>query len=169
MTLPQSDSSDAQKLQTLKMITLALMGGATSFLLVALYLVFTSTFVIENRPESFLPFAVMVGATWGVSLMLKRQFEQLFSRRFAGDHPWAAYQTLTILRLALSEGPALFGLVGLMIFAPGAAKEQYSKLIVFIFPYLGLIGTGLRHFPSQEKFKDQVRVAKENKASVKKR
>lgn len=158
------DLSDAQKFQNLKIINLAMMAGATMFLMICGFIIYKSSGKTPANEGNFMTFALLVAATWGVSQMLKLQIEMLFRKKLAGENPFNAYQTQLILRMALSEGPALFGLVGLFIFGPGADLSASPGLLIFLLPYLILIATGLRHRPSEEDFRDRVRVAKENAA-----
>ncbi len=158
-----TETTDAQKWQNLKIINLAMMSGATLFLGVCGFVIYSSLGKASARDESMMTFALMVGATWIVSQMLKMQIEVLFQRKLAGENPFAAYQTLVILRMALSEGPALFGLVGLFLFGPGSPVSEMPRLLIFLLPYFSLITTGLRFMPSESDFNDRVRVAKESK------
>ncbi|MDF3129615.1 hypothetical protein P0Y35_10460 [Kiritimatiellaeota bacterium B1221] len=155
--------SDSQKWQNLKVIHLAMMAGATLFLGVCGVVIYNSLGKESAQVGSLMTFALMVGATWVVSQMLKMQIEVLFQRKLAGENPFPAYQSLVMIRMALSEGPALFGLVGLFLFGPGSGAAEMPRLLVFLLPYLSLIFTGLKYMPSERDFKDRIRVAKESK------
>ena len=83
--------TDAQKWKRLKIINLALMSGATMFLLVCGIVIYTSTGKAPSNEGNMMTFALMVGATWVVSQMLKLQIGVLFRRKLAGEDPFPVY------------------------------------------------------------------------------
>jgi hypothetical protein len=95
-----TEAADAVKFRTLKIITLAMMAGATLFLLVCGVIIFTAT---EKTPASeeggMMPFLALVAATWVASQMIKLQIETLFGKKLAGADPFNAYQSLLIMKM----------------------------------------------------------------------
>jgi hypothetical protein len=155
--------SDSQKWQSLKVINLALMSGASMFLGVVIFISLSKE-PASNFKEGYAVFASIVGCIWLGSLVVKSQLSRVFEKKLTEENPFPAYQNLVIIRMALSEGPALFGLVALFLFAPGAEASSYPRLAVFLLPFLSLLVTGLVTRPSEADLKERVRIAKENQS-----
>lgn len=155
--------SDAQKWQVLKVINLALMSGATMFLAVVVFISLSGESSAEPL-DGYPLFATVVGCVWLGSLAVKSQLGRFFEKKLTLEDPFPAYQNLVIFRMAITEGPALFGLVALIIFAPAADPSSYPRLSVFLLPYFNLIWVGLANRPSEADLKERVRIAKENQS-----
>lgn len=156
-------SSDSQKWLSLKIINLSLLTGASMFLAVVIF-ISVSKDPSSTSKEGYMIFATLVGCLWLGSLMVKSQLNRFFEKKLTAEDPFPSYQNLVITRMAITEGPALVGLVALFLIAPGADASMYPRLTIFLLPYLSLIFTGLVNRPSEDDLKERVRVAKENQS-----
>ena len=103
-------------LKTISIIHLALLAGQVMFAIITFIQVGKTQIDIKNSNDPFL-FAVPILAIGGFiasNLMFKQQLSSSLNKDTPNDK-LMGYQTALIIRLALLEGPSLFGIVTYLI------------------------------------------------------
>jgi hypothetical protein len=155
--------TDKQIIQSAVLVNLALMSGMTAFLGFAIYQ------MISGRGADIAPKDpwVFLAVTFGVffscqtaAAVMKRVREPMLLKENAAEQ----YLQSVIVRMAIHEGAAMIGIVGLLMFGRSNPLPAHPETALFLIPYFFLIASGLSNFPTLERFQDQVRLAKENEA-----
>lgn len=141
---------DPKELLPVKVIVGALIAGPTLFLLVTLTII---SGVEPSNEEGSIPIllgivlAMTIGCTMASKVMpgivMKTAMQQNSEMK-----PVLIYQTGQIVRYALLEGVALFGIV--VILVGGLAGFTPSYIWLALVPYALLVQAGLTSFPSAE-------------------
>lgn len=151
---PQLPSQEVSLL-TGKIITFALIAGATLFLGVIAIITFSQGSVSPEKTKEGLP--LFLGLSLGLCVLtslLTKPLIGLVKKNYPSPLTLQQYISVHIVRMALAEGPALFGLVGLIIFAPKLPLGDTPELALFLIPYANLLFTGLHYLPSEEGLKE---------------
>lgn len=147
--------SETTLIQTLRVMTLAMVTGPLMFLGIVAFISFGGTPETDPvLPNMDLLLTLTLGACIGLNLITKPLVDQIRKAATEPDKLPTAYQTTHIIRLALAEGPAMFGAVCLFLFAPKLPVMDHPKLALFLIPTLTLLVTAALHFPTQDKLDD---------------
>jgi hypothetical protein len=101
---------------------------------------------------SMLDAGVLFVVLGSVVMLETRVREAALERAVTAEDGVAALQRLSILRLALLEGAALFGVAVLFLGALSGRLEGLPLLWWNAVPFLALLGVALGTFPSRERF-----------------
>lgn len=155
--------TDQQILFSAGIINGALMTGATVFLLVVLGV----TFFRSGTPSSQKDPWIWIGLTLGVWLATRVASAVVLKfreRKLTGDQAAEAYLQSLIVRMALHEGPTMIGIVGLLILLPGHPPAEHPEVLLLALPYTLMMLSGISRWPTEERFREEVRLANENEA-----
>lgn len=145
-----------EELRPLQVICIALPVGVILFTLVALSIGSDGTPTTDLAALTTMRLvhaALTAFALFAQKLFFVRALTgKIKSGQGDGPQPFLTrYRTAMIVRLALVEGAALFGLVILVIASTGGVLRNDSTLYLHLIPVLLLIGIAQVSFPTQQK------------------
>ena len=155
--------NDERVILNAKIVTFNLLGGATAFLGFALYQMFSGSAAGLDPKDPWM----MIGVTlvvWVSSMGGAQVLGKIAEPKLLKENAAEQYLQFHIVRMALHEGAAMVGIVGLLMFGRSNPLPAHPETALFVVPYLFLVASGLSNFPSMDRFREQVRLAKENES-----
>jgi hypothetical protein len=151
-------------LRGLKIICIALPAGVVFFSIVAISLGSDGPSTLDGSTLIVLRIAHVIVTVVAI-LSQKFLYERILSGKLSpkllgyGTLSFAArYRMATIVKLALIEGSALFGLVLIVIASTGGFLKTDFTLYLHLIPVLMLIGAAQSSYPSEQKIVDLARL-----------
>jgi len=152
--------SDSDALRGLKMICIALASGVILFSIIAISLGSDGPSTLDGSSLIVLRVAhllVTAAAILGQKFFYERILSGKLSLRYDPQSLVGRYRIATIVKLALFEGSALFGLVIILIASTGGFLNADFTLYLHLIPVLLLIGAARNCYPSDQKIVDLAR------------
>ena len=160
MTPPPADK---QVIRSAVLVNTALMTGATAFLGFALFQMVSQMDGAVGEKDPWMVLGITLGlwlATRVATPVVLKFREPLLLKENASEH----YLQSLIVRMALHEGPTLFGIVGLLMFGASNPIPAHPETVLFLIPYVAMMASGISQWPTMERFHEQVRLARENES-----
>jgi len=153
--------SEETLLRNAAVIPFALLGGATVFLIVVIFITLNQGPSEGGTKDPLL----WIGLTLGLWLVLQVAAKLVVKFReplLLGPDAAQQYLQTIIMKLALHEGPTMVGMVSLLICLPGNLDPFNPLMALLLIPYLTMLATVVMQRPGPEDFQHQVQLAAEN-------
>jgi len=151
-----SDTLKTGAFKTLQIIYGALIMGVVAFLFVVLYLVNDLHFVVDADDIFTMVVPLMTFSGIVVSMILNKNFLGMIQSEDSLQAKLSKYQTASIIRGALLEGPALIGVIA--TFISGNYFFLLFSVLLLVVMYL--------FFPNKERFVQAAQLSFEEKSKL---
>jgi len=156
-----SQLSDSDILRGLKIICIALPAGVVLFSVIAISIGSDGPSTMDPSSLIVLRVAhliITIAAILAQKFIYERILSGKLSMKYGPQTLVGRYRIATIVKLALIEGSALFGLVLIVIASTGGFLKTDITMYLHLIPVLLLIGAAQSSYPSEQKIADLSRL-----------